>query len=718
MRAIDRQDVYRLRHRKRPSTNRERRSASEASAGRVAPRLEPLESRSLLSTLPLNGFPAGGFRAETLAGTPPWDVAVVVDNQPVTAQGYAESTERIAAAPQVAVSPGQETWIAGIIGDTKLRGSDAATNEVDFYRIDLPQGYRYALSLQVLAQKFGSGLDAAVSVLDSGGQVLASNDEALHKGFLSDAELYAGLDGGTYYIAVSAGGNLPGEDGFDPLTPGSGDSSRGSTGQYLMKLSAKLDSVGPQVVETSIEPGETLHSTPIQITVRFNEAMNLQGLQQGATLTDSSGTSIKLSAFDYDSLTHQVSYMLMDRPVAGDYEFTLHAAQVTDRANNAIDAGGPNGDYTLEFRIETPEVVSVDTELNETAGTAQPLGPLFAGELRNGVQVDGVASVSVPGGDHDFYRFQVTQTGFFTFRLRPGADTQQSGVLRLHDAAGNQLAQAFRLPGMSSTLIRWLRPGEYLVEMDASSGVPSGSYQLSIQAANIPEIPLSDNDPVPAVQVVLRTLDGEKPPESKTSESTSSTESTASTTSMVSQQMSYAVNSLQPVASQPVGAPQNQTAGSELAWADNSGSGQPLPAGFVLGQPSRTPAARFSVDGVSGSFHDALPNAVPHGIHPLDPSTQLASELAALVRGGFGEGAASSGADAARDAAIEDGSGAHFSDVGSDELGEDAFQVVMSPSSLALGMVASIGVASVMNGSPRRRSSNWVDRAVEWLGMK
>ena len=710
MRVIDRREFRRLSHWNKSTRVRGRRSPRVAPAERPAPQLEPLETRSLLSTVLLGGFPAAGFRPEMLSGTAPWDVAVIVDNGPIAARGFAESTEQLSESPRLELSEAGTSWIAGIIGDTTLRGSDAATNDVDIYRIDLPAGDHYAVSLQVLAQRFGSSLDPAVSILDENGRAIASNNDALHAGFLSDSELFTGLNGGTYYVAVTAAGNLPGNGGFDPFVPGSGHGSRGTTGQYLLRLSAVPDSTRPVVLQTSIEPGSTLQSVPTEITVRFSEPMQLVGLQQGATLANGNGDAIDLYAVSYDSVNREVRYMLMDRPVAGDYQFTLHAAQVQDRADNPIDGGAINGDFNLEFHLDTPAVNLVDTESNETAASAQPLGPLFASELRAGVQITGTVSTASASGDHDFYSFQVTRTGFYTFRLKPGQGSTQTGLLRLHDAAGNPLAQGWRFPGLGSSLIRWLKPGEYLIEMDASGNTPAGDYQLTVSAATTTEIPLTDNDPGPVVQVVLRSHDGEKPPES---EPASSTESSTVTLTP----MSYSITALPSVASQPAGQPQPAAASpTELAWVDQSSGGQQLPAGFALRGPSPGPAARFSVTGVSGTYYDPLPDAVPYGIHALNPSTQLVSELAALFRG-RPDGSASVGAATAADAGLDANAGAGGLDLDSSEWLADAAELAMSPPTLALGMVASIGAASVMTVPNRRRSSNWLQQAVEWLGL-
>jgi len=171
---------------------------------------------------------------------------------------------------------------------------------------------------------------------------------------------------------------------------------------------------------------------------------------------------------------------------------------------------------------------------------------------------------------------------------------------------------------------------------------------------------------------------------------------------------------LPPVASQPVGGVQPQSAGSQLAWVDQSGGAQVLPAGYVLGAASSGRPVRFSVEGVTGTFQSSLPDAVPHGIHALEPSANLVSELAALVRGTASDGAAASGAT---DRAIAGGDGVELHESGAAEWSEEAIQIALSPSSLSLGMVAGIGVAGAMNASSRRRNSNWLQQTFEVLGL-
>jgi hypothetical protein len=639
-------------------------------------------------------------------------VSLLIDGQPTLARGYEEASERIADAPAVQLARTDSIWIAGFIGDTRQRGSGTATNDVDLYRIDLPTGDHYALALRTLAQRIGSPLDPAVSLFDSAGQFLASNDDAMHDGALSDSEVFAGVNGGTYYIAVSAGGNLPGEPGgFDPLVAGSGTGSHGSTGQYLLQVTSVPDSTRPEVVRTSIEPGTTLHSPLTQITVQFSESMNVLGLMQGAKLLGPDGVSIVLSATDYDPQAFEVTYALRDRPADGDYVFSLSAADVTDHADNPISGDALDGGYALHFALQAPDLNRQDTEPNGSADTAQDLGPLYPSELRPfpGVKIAG----SVEGaGDQDFYRFQVTRMGLFTFRLRAGPGTNQTGLLILRDANSRFLGQGFRFPGMGSTLFRPLKPGEYLIQMDTPAGVPAGSYTLTIQAANEIDVPLVDTYAGPSVNVVLSTHDGERPPEAH--------EAPTATIVITTDAMAYSISSMPTVGSQPVGRPQLPAAGKvELAWVDTSSERQVLPAGVVFKQ-SDEPVTRYSVASVSGSFLDPLPEAVFGGTNTSDSARQLAAEFRAAIHAAWDSDASQPAASTQlADHKVGDNPYSLFGkdnhDVSEDT--SEATQGARTPSGLAFGMAASLSAVGAATSSNRRRPTSWIQHAFEWIGI-
>lgn len=672
--------------------------------------LETLESRTLRSTIPLSGFPAGGFRSSVLDGTAPWEVSLLIDGQPVLATGYDESAEAIAAAPTLALNGAGPTWVAGIIGDTRLRGSHAATNEVDFYRIELPAGDHYALSLHALAQQFGSGLDPALSLFDSHGDLLASNDDALHPGALSDSEIYAGLNGGTYYVAVSAGGNLSTEPGgFNPQVPGSGISSRGTTGPYLLEVSAVSDAIRPEVVQISVEPGAHITEPLTQISVQFSEPMNLLGLVTGAELVGPGNTTIGLSATQFDSDSIEVTYTLTSRPLPGDYSFILHGSTVTDRADNPISGDDALGGFVVHFSIDTPVPTWQDTESNDTPSTAQTLGPLYSAELRAGVAITGSVDHS---GDQDFYRFQVIRSGFYTFRLRPGPGSDQTGLLMIRDSDGQLLGQGFHFPGVGgSTLIRYLKPGEYLIHVNSPDQLASGAYRLTVLAANDAEVPLLDNGYVaPVISVSLSTHDGERHPENVEPEVSSPP------VIVTGDAISYSVGSVPSVGSQPVGGPQLAVAGpAELAWVDLSSEQQVLPAGVVI-RRQESSVTQYAVTSVSGSFLDPLPDAVTQSQTSLMAPRQLGAEIRdALHSSWAGDTLRSS---TATEAPLPQSSGV-VAESGDQTDSSDSSEshLATTPSGIAFGMVASLGVVSAATAPNRRRTHTWIHQAFELLGI-
>src|SRR5262249_56212207 len=102
-----------------------------------------------------------------------------------------------------------------------------------------------------------------------------------------DSVLYASLTAGQdYYVAVAGGSNTPsplegqppGSPGvYDPNIPNSAQNGL-STGPYLLNLLVQATPDPPHVVATSPIAGETLTQIPTQLTVKFDEPMNLAQL--------------------------------------------------------------------------------------------------------------------------------------------------------------------------------------------------------------------------------------------------------------------------------------------------------------------------------------------------------------------------------------------------------------------------------------------------------
>ncbi len=542
----------------RPPRIRRKSDSHPAKRGPVrrGPRVELLELRSLLSQV----APIGS------GGGAPDDADLVVDQEQESVVVHQESAGRL----PIVLAVAQPGWVTGVIGDTG--SSRVPSADVDVFQLELPGSERYSVRLDLLAHRLGSGLDGAVSVFDNDGELIATNDDGLGE-YPSDAILNMGLDGGTYFIAVSEGGNVPGPDGFDLNVPGSGTPGRESTGRYVLRIAAEPDNQPPQVTSVSFDPGQTFDAPPTHIVVQFSEPMDPAGLVSGATLTSESGDQAELAA------------------------------------------------PTL-----------IDQEPNDTHEAAQDLGNLFPSELADGVQLSGALSsheyMDVVA-DGDFYRFRVAVPGLYAIRLNVSADaTQAPGQFRLLDGSGSAIAERTVPPGTQVTMYRALQAGEYVLEI-AGGGDATAAYEATVQSvlgvlgyAEI--IPLTPSDFAGELQIVIR-------PGVAASPATSQIADSSVVVPLRDVAQAASVQSLPAVASEPVGGPgANRTDPTALAWVDQSDAA-PLPAGFAM--PAEPHGESVSVDRVSGSFLDPLAESVAGSTHALSPSGNLIKELAQLMRG-------------------------------------------------------------------------------------
>jgi hypothetical protein len=242
--------------------------------------------------------------------------------------------------------------------------------------------------------------------------------------------------------------------------------------------------------------------------------------------------------------------------------------------------------------------------------------------------------------------------------------------------------------------------------------VNAASYQLSIAATAIPEVPLTNNDAGPSVQVVLRSNDGT----ASVPASGGSTQIPATQSLVVDSngEIIAAINALPAVASTPLGRPRHESAGDgELAWLDGSPGGSALPAGFSLRSP-QSPAAPVSVGSVSGSFLDALPDELAAGTHALGASSSVIPELAGLLRNQLDGSTPHTQSSEPRELLT-----AEQSLLAAEATGEthDYAPAAVSAKTVTLGMAVALGVASAATVPQRRRSSNWLQRAIEAIGL-
>jgi hypothetical protein len=425
-------------------------------------------------------------------------------------------------------------------------------DQVDMYHFRISGPGSYSFVADVFAGRIGSPLDPGVSLfkLDpaTGALTFVAGDNNTYDtalatdGFteplFTDSALEVSLTAGDYYLAVANGYNTPspaegvppGSPGlFDLNVPDSGTAAyiNPATGPYVLDLHVQPAAVvPPHVVATSPGYRDTLDQPPTQVTVRFDEPVNiaLLALQTYQVPNPGNASGIYIEGADgkpyyprfesYDSQTNEATFLMLDGLPNGQYE--LHITnEVTDLGGNPLVGNDPSGDYVVPFTVDGPPRGSagnplawIDQEPNNDIQHPQDLGVLFPNELtsvsgvtitRNSSQDPGQA----PQDTADVYQFQVLLDRYYTFTLL-GNPPPAGVTLSLTDASGNPTSVLSQLDGR--LLEGVLAPGTYLLKVSGSSQAqaPNIAYTVSLkfitQNDNAP--PLLTG-PAPAVAIQL-----------------------------------------------------------------------------------------------------------------------------------------------------------------------------------------------------------------------
>jgi hypothetical protein len=158
-----------------------------------------------------------------------------LDNRPATGPGGTytlfllfRSIDVDGSITAVLPTPALAFPFAGLVGTIGRDGVDVVGNkDVDFYRIVVTRAALLEVAVNsVVGGPFGgTPFDSVLSLYDSTGRLLASNDDFIQQ----DPVLqYVVAPGQTYFLAVTGFGN----DSIDPFAPGSG--APGETGDYTL----------------------------------------------------------------------------------------------------------------------------------------------------------------------------------------------------------------------------------------------------------------------------------------------------------------------------------------------------------------------------------------------------------------------------------------------------------------------------------------------------
>ncbi len=471
--------------------------------------------------------------------------ATVSDDTPATAQNLGN------------LNSAGIVQVAGAIGDDPFYGpADSPGNQVDMYHFSVSGSGRYALVAEVFAGRIGSPLDSGVSLFElnpSGGSLvfIAGNNNTYDPvvatdGFstplYTDSALYASLTAGDYYLAVAGGWNTPsplegvppGSPGlFDPNVTHSGQNGW-STGPYVLNVLVQPAADPPHVMATSPSNGVTLTQPPTQVTVTFNEPVNIAQLayQTFQVAAESTISAVYIEGADgtkyfprfesYDNATNQATFIMLNGLSNGDYQLHFSgAAGLTDLGGNELVGNDPDGDYVVRFTVDAPArgtdgnpLEWSDQEPNDSIDDPQNLGILFPDELAAGVTITRDFSQDpsqAPQDTADVYEFQILLDGSYSFTLS-GNNLPANVALTLTDPTG----QSVPIISMGGTLLFGdVTPGTYLLMVNGwNTGQAAAiSYQISLDLVSTNDnAPPLVSGPAPALAVLLDSVAPPTPP--------------------------------------------------------------------------------------------------------------------------------------------------------------------------------------------------------------
>ncbi len=297
--------------------------------------------------------------------------------------------------------------VSGAIGDDPFYNPadpfnpSSPGNQVDLYHFTVTGTDPYSLVAEVFAGRIGSPLDPGVSLFELGSdgtfQFIAGNNntdnpvettDGSSLPLYNDSVIYASLTAGDYYLAVAGGYNTPsplegvpsGTPGvFDPNVPNSAQNGW-STGPYVLNVLVQPAPNPPHVVASSPSNGSIVTQPLTQLTVTFDEPMDLAQLsyQTYQVSGQSNLASVYIDAADgspyfprfesYDSATNQATFTMLSGLPNGNYQLHLSgSAGLTDLGGNQLVGNDPSGDYVVSFTVDAPRVAPRGT---------RPSGPI------------------------------------------------------------------------------------------------------------------------------------------------------------------------------------------------------------------------------------------------------------------------------------------------------------------------------------------------------
>ena len=369
----------------------------------------------------------------------------------------------------------------GNIGPTTLSVSgfvdpQGSQTQVALYQITLPPGEHWQLNAKVLTQAIDSPLQAGLTLFDSNGDVVATSNAGQGMSLdPNEPSFIEGLAPGTYYVGVSAEGNLPGRPGGYDLkteTPGT-NGFNVSDGAFQLQLFAE-PAVGTTILTSSnLDYGDPLGSSPTGLDLTFSGPIDAAPLfvpdQQETALdvVDASGRVWPITPVNYQISTHTLNFIFDESLPAGRYSLVDPAqGGLTDLSGLplVVPAGNP------------PGVLASWTVAPSGPSNPDNLGVVWPGPVNVTWNSAITRTTELNAGQETSYRFVVICPGVYAVQTQVGTGQIDLAVT---GADGMTVPASPDLTGLNHSLMN-LSAGVYSMRV-ADDGSQSAGVQWTLK---------------------------------------------------------------------------------------------------------------------------------------------------------------------------------------------------------------------------------------------
>jgi hypothetical protein len=332
---------------------------------------------------------------------------------------------------------------------------------VKYYKLTLAPGHHWRLGLAVTSLADGGTLATTLSLFDASGHLISTDSRGLPID-PNDSYLFAGLGPGTYYVGISARGNVPDASGvYDPSGTVLGASSAG--GPFRLHAIADIADQPTQVLGLRLDHADPLSKAPSGLTLQFSGPIQTTVLADPshpvAVLVDRDGKTWPVTVAGYNGITGQLSF-LFDRPLdPGSYKLELAGDGLVDLAGMAPVAQGQAPGVLGAFKV-SPSVTAV--------GDLGPILPAAADSGRT-------ATFDVGGNSSTSRQFVVVRPGVYAI---DNVGTPSGVSLGLLDGRGILVASGASIKDVT------LKLGQYTL-VASNSGTQPSAVTITIRQKSI-----------------------------------------------------------------------------------------------------------------------------------------------------------------------------------------------------------------------------------------